>query len=139
MRDYDVAYFDAADLSYEAEDAVIARVRAATADLGVVVETRNQARVHLWYEGRFGLPYPALASARDGIDRYLVACTCVGLDVGTGALHAPHGLATLYAGCLTPNPRHPSPRFRDKAQSYRARWPWLTIEDQAAAPARTSR
>src|SRR3984893_14869466 len=29
IKDYDLAYFDAADLSYEAEDAVIRRVRAA--------------------------------------------------------------------------------------------------------------
>src|SRR5690348_4809016 len=29
IRDYDLAYFDASDLSYEAEDAIIRRVRAA--------------------------------------------------------------------------------------------------------------
>lgn len=138
VKDYDVFYFDDRDLSWEAEDAVIRRVQALTRDLGVGVEVRNQARVHLWYAQRFGIGYPALANARDGIDRYLVACTCVGIEVASGALYAPDGLADLYAGRLRMNPRHPVPDlFRAKADDYQRRWPWLTAEPVAgtAAPA----
>jgi len=128
VRDYDVFYYDAADLSWEAEDAAIRRVRAATADLGVTIELRNQARVHLWYPQRFGLPYPALGSARDGIDRFLVACTCIGIELASGALHAPDGLADLAAGRLRPNPLSPGAGlFRRKAEDYRDRWPFLRI------------
>lgn len=128
VRDYDVFYFEGGDLSWEAEDGVIRRVRAATADLGVEVEVRNQARVHLWYADRFGAPYPRLTSARDGIDRFLVACTCVGVAAASGALYAPHGLADLERGVLRMNPANAQPaRFREKAESYRARWPFLTI------------
>ena len=55
IQDYDLAYFDGADLSYEAEDAVIRRVRAAFDEpLKSAVEDRNQARVHLWFETKFG-------------------------------------------------------------------------------------
>lgn len=128
VRDYDVFYFDDADLSWEAEDEAIRRVQALTADLDVHVELRNQARVHLWYEQRFQARYPVLASARDGIDRYLVACTCVGIEVDSGELYAPDGLDELERGVLRMNPRHPFPsRFVVKAQSYRERWPWLTV------------
>jgi uncharacterized protein len=130
VRDYDVFYFDDRDLSWEAEDAVIRRVAEATAALGLCVEVRNQARVHLWYERRFGAPCPPLASARHGIDRYLVECTCVGIEVATDALHAPHGLADLAAGVLRINARNAQPEaFRAKAASYAARWPFLTIID----------
>lgn len=129
VNDYDIFYHDAADLSWEAEDAVIRRVGALTADLGITVQPRNQARVHLWYEARFGPGYPALASARDGIDRYLVECTCVGIDVASGELYAPYGLDDLAHGVLRMNPHNARPAlFRAKAESYRARWPWLTIE-----------
>src|SRR4051812_6143020 len=76
IKDYDVFYFDE-DLSWEGEDGVTPRAAAATADLPVVVEVRNQARVHLWYPERFGGDYPQLTSARQGIDLYLVSCTCV--------------------------------------------------------------
>jgi len=63
VKDYDVFYFDE-DVSYEAEDAVIRRAQALFQDLGVNVEVKNQARVHLWYGQRFGRPYPQLHSAR---------------------------------------------------------------------------
>jgi hypothetical protein len=128
VKDYDVFYFDDRDLSWDAEDAVIRRVREVTADLPVEVEVKNQARVHLWYPARFGHAYPRLRSARDGIDRYLVACTCIGLSLDDGTLHAPDGLDDMHRGILRPNPLMPAAGlFAAKAASYRARWPWLTI------------
>src|SRR5215470_4127816 len=55
IKDYDLAYFDASDVSYEAEDAVIRRARAAFDEpLRSMVQVRNQARVHLWFEAKFG-------------------------------------------------------------------------------------
>lgn len=128
IKDYDVFYFDDGDLSWDAEDAVIRQAQALFGDLGVSVEVKNQARVHLWYERRFGAAYPALCSAKDGIDRYLVRCTCVGLDVITGELYAPNGLQEIWDGILGINPMNPQPElFRRKAEDYRVRWPWLTI------------
>jgi hypothetical protein len=133
VKDHDVFYFDDSDLSWAAEDRVIRRVRAATADLGVVVEVKNQARVHLWYRERFGTDYPQLRCSTDGIDRYLVACTCVGIEVQTRKLYAPNGLDELGAGVLRLNPRFAQPQmFLDKARSYQARWPWLQVLQPAA-------
>lgn len=37
--------------------------------LGVPIEVKNQARVHLRYEQHFGFPSPSLKNAKDGIDR----------------------------------------------------------------------
>lgn len=131
IKDYDIFYFDDRDLSYEAEDEVIRRAAALFADFGVAVELKNQARVHLWYPQRFGPGYPKLAGVRDGIDRYLVACTCVGIDSRTYEVYAPFGLDDLWNGMLRPNPRNHRPNlFRTKAESYRARWPWLRIAER---------
>ncbi len=128
VRDYDIFYFDPEDLSYEAEDAVIRRAELLLADLGVTVEIRNQARVHLWYEQRFGSPCPKLRSSKDGIGRFLVECTCVGIEAASGALHAPFGLDDLWQGRLRQNSRTPNPAlFAAKAADYQARWPFLTI------------
>lgn len=124
VKDYDIFYYDA-DTSYEAEDVVIRRADALFADLGVVVELRNQARVHLWYPQRFGRTIPPLISTRDGIEGFLVQCTCVGL-APNGTVHAPYGLDDLAIGILRPNPRTDNPpQYRAKIDSYRARWPWL--------------
>ena len=128
IKDYDIFYFDSADLSWDAEDAAIQRVGALANDLGITVETRNQARVHLWYKQRFGPGHPRLASARDGIDRYLISCTCVGIEVASGDLYMPNGLGDLKDGILRMNPLNARPDLsRRKAEDYQKRWPWLTV------------
>lgn len=126
VKDHDIFYFDDDDLSWDAEDRVIRCVRDAIADLPIRVDIKNQARVHLWYRERFGGDYPRLASTRDGIDRYLIACTCVGIDVATGEVHAPDGFGDMATGVLRMNPRNPRlDLFPAKARSYQQRWPWL--------------
>ena len=131
IKDYDVFYFDDRDLSWDAEDRIIRRIADATADLPIFIETKNQARVHLWYPERFGSDYPQLGSARAGIDLYLISCTCIGIEVRTGDLYAPNGLDDLVAGVLRMNPRNPKRNlFLEKAKSYQQRWPWLKIVDQ---------
>jgi hypothetical protein len=137
IKDYDLFYFDCADLSEEGERQVQARVDGVLGDLGVVVEAKNQARVHLWYRDHFGYDYPKLGSACEGIDRFLIPATCVGLrPCATGwELYAPHGLPILYQGILTPNPLTGHRElFEAKARSYRARWAWLRIEAGSAQP-----
>ena len=70
ILDYDLAYFDAADLSWDAEDAVIRAGHQLFARLPAPVQIRNQARVHLWYEEKFGIRMPAAPVHRGGY-RYL--------------------------------------------------------------------
>ena len=133
IKDYDLFYFDALDLSAAAEQQVQARAAALFADLPITVEAKNQARVHLWYEAWFGYPYTALQSARHGIERFLVPCTCVGLQPGSAGmkkpeLYDPYGQGELFDGILRPNPACPHlPLFEAKARSYRERWSWLTL------------
>ncbi|KQM80062.1 nucleotidyltransferase family protein [Xylophilus sp. Leaf220] len=130
IKDYDLFYFDPHDLSAAAEQQVQARVESVLADLGITLEACNQARVHLWYEGHFGHPYPALQHSRDGIDRFLMPCTCVG--VRPDDVYAPNGLTGLYRGTLSMNPLTPHRAlYLQKTASYRRRWPWLRCEDAA--------
>lgn len=127
IKDYDLFYFDPSDLSAEAEQRVQARVESVLGDLGITVEAANQARVHLWYEEFFGEPYEAvLKSSRDGIERFLVPSTCVG--VRPGEVYAPNGLALMYDGVMALNPLVPHQAlFERKVASYQRRWPWLSV------------
>jgi hypothetical protein len=136
IKDYDLFYFDPTDLSEAVEAAVTRRVDACFADLGITVEAKNQARVHTWYAAYFGFPYEPLTSSKSGIDRFLVPCTCVGLQNSAEsgeldlALYAPYGLDDLYQGVLKPNPLcNHAPLFAEKARSYRARWDWLSVQN----------
>jgi hypothetical protein len=130
IRDYDLFTFDP-DTSWDAEDKAIRRTRIALADLGVEIELRNQARVHLWYEQKFGRPYPPLALATDGIDRFLMPCAQVGIRPanGTYAVYAPKGFADIAAMIVRPNvtANFNIDRFREKAERWQALWPEITI------------
>jgi hypothetical protein len=136
LNDYDLAYFDAADLSYEAEDQVIRR--AATAfepALRDLVEVRNQARVHLWFEGKFDEPYGPLASTAEALERFAAATFSVGARLeadGRLSLFAPFGLEDLFALRLAPNPLRPTKGFARVAEAARRRWPELAVVGQAA-------
>ncbi|HEY2178673.1 MAG TPA: nucleotidyltransferase family protein [Caulobacteraceae bacterium] len=132
LKDYDLAYFDAGDLSWVAEDAVIRRVAAAfEPPLRETVEVRNQARVHLWFEDHFGEPYAPLANAAEAVVRFTATAFAVGARLepdGRLTIVAPFGLEDLFALRLKPNPIRPSAAFTRTAEAARRRWPEVTIE-----------
>jgi uncharacterized protein len=131
IQDYDVIYFDDNDLSWNAEDAVIRRVTAATADCVGPVQLRNQARVHLWFEGRFGVRYPPLRCGDESLERYASVVHAIGVrleDQGRLDIAAPFGLEDLFAMVIRPN------RALDNAGSHvrkaaraQAMWPEVTL------------
>ena len=131
IRDYDLIYFDPDDLSYEAEDRVIQRVAAATAPGIGPVEARNQARVHLWFEARFGLPYSPLSSADEALRRYASVVHAVGVrldEAGRLDVVAPFGFDDLFGMVIRPNPAlDNAASHRAKAMRARAIWPEVTV------------
>ncbi len=110
IKDLDVVYFDDGDLSWEAEDTVIRRGRDVFRDFPLPVEIRNQARVHLWFEKRFGQPYAPLRSATESIERYSTIAHCVGVRLADGdeaavgglVIHAPFGLDDIFRFAFAP-------------------------------------
>jgi len=131
IKDYDLGYFDPSDTSYEAEDLVIRRVAAAfEPPLREMVEVRNQARVHLWFEGKFGEPYPPLTRTAEALRRFVSPLFAVGVRLepdGRLSIEAPFGLEDLFALTLRPNPSRPTNGFARTAASATARWPELIV------------
>ena len=131
IRDYDLGYFDP-DVSWDAEDVVIKRVAAAFDEsFREMVEVRNQARVHLWFEGRFGEPYQALAGTDEALARFVAPAFAVGVRLEADdaiSVAAPFGLDDVFSLTLRPNPRRGLARGWDRVvANARARWPELTI------------
>jgi hypothetical protein len=131
IRDYDLGYFDP-DVSWDAEDVVIKRVAAAFDEpFREMVEVRNQARVHLWFEGKFGEPYQALAGTDEALARFVAPAFAVGVRLEADdaiSVAAPFGLDDVFSLTLRPNPRRGLARGWDRVvANARARWPELTI------------
>ena len=132
IKDYDLAYFDPSDLSYEAEDAVIRRVKAAFDEpLRSMVEVRNQARVHLWFETKFGEHYTPLSYTAEALERFASPMFAVGVRLEPDDrlhIYAPFGLTDLFALRLRPNPRRKTVHFARTSADVRRRWPELVID-----------
>ncbi len=134
VKDYDLCYFDP-DPSWDAEDGMIRRAAAHfPRPLSTLVEVRNQGRVHLWFEGKFGEPYSPLTRTDDMLERFVCPAFAVGVRLTPDDrldLAAPFGLADLFALRLRPNPLRPrNPAgFQKVVMSCRARWPEVvTVE-----------
>ena len=137
IRDYDLLYFDP-DPSWDAEDAVIQRAAGAfEPPLRTLVEVRNQARVHLWFEKKFGEPYAPLSRTDEALGRFLCPANAVGVRLETDGrldIAAPLGLADLFALRLRPNPLRPfnAPSYARVTAGLVARWPEAMVEAMQA-------
>ena len=131
IHDYDLIYFDDSDLSWEAEDAVIKAGAKLFADIPVEVEIRNQARVHLWYEKKFGVPCPQPSSSEAAIDVWgtnsaLIAVRLLPDD--QWKFYAPWGLSDIFRLTVRPNPVIMTrAAYENKVSRWRGLWPTLTV------------
>jgi hypothetical protein len=132
VKDYDLGYFDP-DTTWEAEDTVIRRVAAAfDPPFDRLVEARNQARVHLWFEAHFGEPYEPLGATAEALTRFVAPAFAVGVRLLADerlSIAAPFGLEDLFALRIRPNPGRVSRSFHRIAQALRSRWPEIVIGD----------
>jgi hypothetical protein len=129
--DVDVVFFDAADLSAERERQAEDALRAA--DPSVKWDVKNQARVHLWFEQRFGCPAGPLGSAYEGVATWPERASAVAVRLdGDGEIEvlAPFGLDDLLDGVWRRNPaRVTDAEWQarlDRKQPGR-RWPAVTV------------
>jgi hypothetical protein len=140
ILDYDLAYFDDSDLSWEAEDEVIQVGNTTFEGLPSPVQIRNQARVHLWYEQKFGMSCPPHTSTEAAIDTFEATAACLGVraePAGRWRVYAPHGLSDVFNLVARPNPvLAPRRVYQTKTERWQNQWPELTVlpwpEDPAA-------
>ena len=105
LNDIDLIYFDDRDLSWEAEDRCIRRAESAFAVAAILipVEPRNQARVHLWFEQKYQLPYPPLISSADSLSRYESRSSAIGIRAMSLSLLKFVGQASLVDNAMLPS------------------------------------
>lgn len=131
INDIDVFYFDASDIGWDAEDRVIKALEHRFAGLPVPVQARNQARVHLWFEDKFGSPFSPLASSAEMLGRYASKAYAVGArlhDDGSMEIVSPFGLDDLFSFRIVPNPVLDNRLLHTKkGAQVKAIWPELTV------------
>lgn len=131
IADIDVFYFDDRDVSYEAEDVVIRRLAARFAALPLPVQVRNQARVHLWFEQKFDVPFTPLTSSAEMLGRYASKTHAVGARLepdGQMSIIAPFGLDDVFSFRIVPNTvLENRPAHEKKGARAKSVWPEITV------------
>ena len=132
VADIDLVYFDTGDLSEATERAHETRVRQAFAGVPAKFDLKNEARVHLWYETKFGVAIAPYTSAANAIGTFPTTATSIGIrpDGAGVAVVAPFGLADLLGLTVRPNKTQVTREvYEAKTRRWRAAWPGLTIID----------
>jgi uncharacterized protein len=137
ISDIDLVYFDAEDLSAEGETRQAARIRALFSELGVWVDVKNEARVHLWYATKFGEIIAPYVSTEDAITTFPTTATAVGVQPRATGLQvfSPYGLSDLLGLIVRPNKKQITrPIYDAKVKKWLARWPDLRVVPWDAGP-----
>lgn len=129
IDDYDIVYYDE-DLSYEREDKIIKEINLLCKDLNVSLDIKNQARVHLWFENKFGYSIEPNISVEDAISKWGSTVTCIGVRLKNNELtiFAPYGLNDLFSLIIRPNKENFIKKgYEEKTRKWKQNWPKLTI------------
>jgi hypothetical protein len=130
ISDIDFVYYDKADLSYEAENAVIERIKSIITPCSIKLDIKNQARVHLWYKERFGYDIKPYDSVESAIGTWPTTATSIGVRLENNQLkvYAPFGLNDLFGMIVRANKTQITEEiFNIKVQKWIAKWPSLTV------------
>jgi hypothetical protein len=95
-------------------------------------DVKNQARVHLWYEARFGYPIEPYRSSAGAIDTFPTTAGSIGIRPARGELAAytAFGLDDLLNLKVRPNKRQVTREiYCKKVDRWKALWPMLDIVD----------
>ena len=105
LADIDLIYFDDADMSGCGEMREAERVRGLFSALPLPIDIKNEARVHLWYEGKFGYPIPPYRSSEHAIMTFPMTASSVAIRPGSEYLEifALFGLADMFRGIVRAN------------------------------------
>ena len=130
ISDIDLIYFDQDDLSETSESRHAARITALFPDAPVSFDVKNEARVHLWYEQKFGYPIAPYTSSESAIDTFPTTAGCIGIRPGSDALecYTSFGFGDLQNLIVRPNKRQVTRQIYDaKTERWRELWPLLKI------------
>lgn len=132
INDIDLIYFDPDDLTEETENEHAIRINELLTDLGLRVDVKNEARVHLWYESSFGYPIDAYRSAEAAMETFPTTAGTIGVRPVGQALEAfaPYGFDDLLNLVIRPNKRQITEAiYATKVARWKPHWPRVRFLD----------
>jgi len=131
IKDIDIFYWDKADLSWQAENIQIKQLKKSLSDVSTVIDLKNIARIHLWYEQRFAISISAYQSVAESIATWPVIGACMAVRKKRDKLEfiAPYGFQDMFSMRVRPNKTLVNKDiYQSKALKWKQQWPLLSIE-----------
>ncbi len=133
IDDIDIVYFNNTDLTENNEIETYKEIRKYLSDVPIKVDVKNQARVHCWYEEKFGYAISPVLSIEDSIGRFPTTSTAIGIHYETKNEYniiIPFGTDDLFSGIIRANKKQITKEiYEEKAQKWKKKWPGLRIID----------
>lgn len=132
INDYDLVYFDNSDLSYEAENKIIEKVKNEFKDLQINLDVKNQARVHVWYKEHFCYAISPYKNIEEAIDTWPTTATSIGVKIINDEFiyYAPFGTHDILSMIAKPNKVQITKEiYESKVERWKNCWPELKIEE----------
>ncbi|MCU4674248.1 nucleotidyltransferase family protein [Catenovulum sp. 2E275] len=132
VKDIDILYWDDLDLSWESENHYIDLLAKSLPNLNIEWDVKNIARVHLWYEDRFGIAKKPYVSIQESIASWPVLGACMAMRMQNGQIEfiAPYGFQDMLSLRVRPNKILVNQKiYQEKADRWKMQWPKLTVED----------
>lgn len=130
IKDYDLVYYDASDISYDGEDNYVRKSKEIFGSLSESVEIKNEARVHLWFEERYGFKIDPYKSVEDAISSWSTTATCIGVRYTDNRFEvfAPYGLDSIFEMTVRPIKRlFTKEMYENKVNRWMKLWPKLKV------------
>ncbi|WP_059173120.1 nucleotidyltransferase family protein [Bacillus sp. FJAT-27445] len=131
ISDIDIVYYDKKDMEADSEKKLKDKLESKLWDVQFDFDVKNQARVHLWYESKFGFPIKPYPSLEAAIDSWPTTATALGIRIdrdGLYKIYAPYELDDLFSMIVRPNKLLVTKEiFEKKANKWKDRWPRLQI------------
>ena len=131
ISDIDIVYYAPEDITSENEKKLKDNLLNLLGDFQFKLDVKNQARVHLWYENKFGFSIKPYNSLEEAIDSWPTTATALGLrqeQDGTYKIYAPYDLDDLFSMVVRPNKLMITREiYENKAKKWLEKWPKLMI------------
>jgi hypothetical protein len=132
IKDIDILYWDDKDLSWDTENDYMQTLTKALSNITIPVDVKNIARIHLWYEARFGIPKTEYFSVQDSISTWPVIGACMAMRMQDGVIEfiAPYGFQDMFSLRVRPNKVLVNQGiYENKAFKWKEQWPKLSVEE----------
>lgn len=130
ISDIDVVYFNPNQLEKDYELLLQNKIADKLKNFPFWLDIKNQARVHLWYEEKFGYTISPYCSTEEAIDTWPTTASAIGIrrTKNKWIIYAPFGLDDLFNLTVRANNRQITKEiYMTKIAKWMRKWPELSI------------